>query len=167
MSRMPLQRTHCILASKTTFRHLPVESLRENALPLGMPSPYRGTKLDQSIYPHELAQPLFAFGNSFRNRFLAVDFPLFPACDMGSKPVAMSHILNFEEYTVAWIAVLPIEADAALAMLDNQHDRQIEIVRCDDQIYIGGDINGHGVVIATLLERQNYGVGSAAALVIK
>ena len=38
-----------------------------------------------------------------------------------ASPFAMGHILNFKDYTVAWIAVLPVEADAYLGMLDNQH----------------------------------------------
>jgi nucleoside phosphorylase len=76
----------------------------------------------------------------------------------------MRRSLKFEEYAVAWLAVLPIEAEAALAVLDNQHDGQFETGRGDDYIYIGGDINGHNVVIATWPEGQNYGVGSAAAL---
>jgi len=79
-------------------------------------------------------------------------------------PFAMRRSLNFDEYTVAWLAVLPIEAEAALSVLDNQHDGQFETDRGDDYIYIGGDINGHNVVIATWPEGQNYGVGSAAAL---
>jgi len=78
---------------------------------------------------------------------------------------AMGHILDFEDYTVAWVAVLPVEAEAALGMLDNLHDGQFVTVRGDDYIYIGGDVNGHNVVIATLPEGQNYGVGAAAALV--
>ncbi|KAF2463914.1 purine and uridine phosphorylase [Lindgomyces ingoldianus] len=77
----------------------------------------------------------------------------------------MGRILYFEDYTVAWIAVLPIEAEAALGMLDNEHDGQFVTGRGDDYIYIGGDINGHNVVIATWPEGQNYGVGAAAALV--
>jgi len=77
----------------------------------------------------------------------------------------MSTILNVEDYTVAWIAVLPIEAEAALGILDNEHEGHFESVRCDDYIYTGGDINGHNVVIATWPTGQNYGVGSAAALV--
>lgn len=77
----------------------------------------------------------------------------------------MSCILNFEDYTVAWIAVLPIEAQAALGILDKQHSGQFESVRGDDYIYIGGEINRHNVVVATWPEGQNYGVGSAAALV--
>jgi nucleoside phosphorylase len=77
----------------------------------------------------------------------------------------MSPALNFEDYTIGWIAVLPIEAEAALGMLDNEHDGYFESVRGDDYLYTGGDINGHNVVIATWPAGQNYGVGSAAALV--
>ncbi|RDW80343.1 hypothetical protein BP5796_05041 [Coleophoma crateriformis] len=77
----------------------------------------------------------------------------------------MGPTLNFEDYTVAWIAVLPIEAKAALGMLDSQHEGHFESARGDDYIYLGGSINGHNVVIATWPEGQNYGVGSAAALV--
>jgi nucleoside phosphorylase len=76
----------------------------------------------------------------------------------------MRRSLKFEDYTVAWLAVLPIEAEAALGILDNQHDGNFETERGDDFIYIGGDINGHNVVIATWPEGQNYGVSSAAAL---
>jgi nucleoside phosphorylase len=77
----------------------------------------------------------------------------------------MGSTLNFASYTVAWIAVLEIEAEAALGMLDNLHDGQFETVRgSDDYIYIGGDINGHNIVVATLPHGQSYGVGAAAAL---
>lgn len=76
----------------------------------------------------------------------------------------MGYNLNFEDYTVAWIAVLPIEAQAALGMLDFKHEGHFESMRGDDYIYIGGSINGHNVVIATWPEGQDYGVGSAAAL---
>lgn len=38
-------------------------------------------------------------------------------------------------------------------------------MRGDDYIYMGGEINGHKVVVATLPAGQNYGVGAAAALV--
>lgn len=77
----------------------------------------------------------------------------------------MGHILNYDDYTIAWLAVLPIEAEAALGMLDKQHEGQFESVRGDDYIYIGGEINGHNVVVATWPAGQNYGVGAAAALV--
>src|SRR5262249_2441027 len=41
---------------------------------------------------------------------------------------------------------------------------QFESVPGDDYIFIGGEINGHNVVVATWPAGQNYGVGSAAAL---
>jgi nucleoside phosphorylase len=77
----------------------------------------------------------------------------------------MGPTLNFEDYTIGWVAVLPIEAEAALGVLDNEHDGHFESGRGDDYIYTGGDINGHNVVIATWPAGQNYGIGSAAALV--
>jgi len=77
----------------------------------------------------------------------------------------MAARLNHDDYTVAWIAVLPIEAKAALGMLDKKHQGHFESVRGDDYIYIGGEINGHNVVVATWPAGQNYGVGAAAALV--
>ncbi|KIM95503.1 hypothetical protein OIDMADRAFT_34247 [Oidiodendron maius Zn] len=77
----------------------------------------------------------------------------------------MANILNFDEYNVAWIAVLLIEAEAALGMLDTQHDGQFETACGDNYIYIGGEINMHKVVVATLPAGQNYGPGAAAALV--
>jgi nucleoside phosphorylase len=77
----------------------------------------------------------------------------------------MAAHLNHDDYTIAWIAVLPIEAEAALGMLDNQHHGHFESVRGDDYIYMGGEINGHNVVVATWPAGQNYGVSAAAALV--
>ena len=77
----------------------------------------------------------------------------------------MATPLNHDDYTIAWIAVLPIEAEAALGMLDKHHLGHFETVRGDDYIYMGGEINGHNVVVATWPAGQNYGVGAAAALV--
>ena len=77
----------------------------------------------------------------------------------------MAVYLNHDDYTIAWIAVLPIEAEAALGMLDKHHQGHFESVRGDDYIYMGGEINGHNVVVATWPAGQNYGVGAAAALV--
>ncbi|KAF4340708.1 nacht and wd domain protein [Fusarium beomiforme] len=67
-------------------------------------------------------------------------------------------------YTIAWIAPLEIEAQAALHMLDNRHDGRFPISRGDDYVFLAGDINGHNIVIATLPAGQEYGTGSAAAL---
>ncbi|KAF5570874.1 calcium-independent phospholipase A2 [Fusarium pseudoanthophilum] len=67
-------------------------------------------------------------------------------------------------YTIAWIAPLEIEAQAALHMLDNRHDGRFPVNRGDDYIFSAGDINGHNTIIATLPAGQEYGTGSAAAL---
>jgi hypothetical protein len=50
-------------------------------------------------------------------------------------------------------------------MLDKQHYGEFESVRGDDYIYVGGEINGHNVVVVIWPAGQNYGVGAAAALV--
>ncbi|RSL58400.1 hypothetical protein CEP54_007768 [Fusarium duplospermum] len=67
-------------------------------------------------------------------------------------------------YTIAWIAPLEIEAQAALHMLDHRHKGRFPVGRGDDYVFQAGDINGHNVIIATLPETQEYGTGSAAAL---
>jgi nucleoside phosphorylase len=72
--------------------------------------------------------------------------------------------LDFNIYTVAWIAPREIEAQAAWYMLDNVHQGNFSISRGDDYVYTAGDINGHNVVIATFPADHDYGVGSAAAL---
>jgi nucleoside phosphorylase len=73
--------------------------------------------------------------------------------------------LDFEHYTVAWIAPLRIEAQAAWYMLDHEHRGSFAMDRGDDYVYTAGDINGHNVVIATFPRGYDYGVGSVAALV--
>jgi nucleoside phosphorylase len=72
--------------------------------------------------------------------------------------------LDFDHYTIAWIAPLEIEAQAAWYMLDHEHPGNFSTNRGDDYVYMAGDINGHNVVIATFPAGHNYGVGSAAAL---
>ncbi len=72
--------------------------------------------------------------------------------------------LDFEHYTVAWIAPLQIEAQAAWYMLDHEHRGSFAMDRGDDYVYTAGDINGHNVIIATFPRGVDYGVGSAAAL---
>jgi len=77
----------------------------------------------------------------------------------------MGTSLRYDDYTVAWIAVLQIEAEAALGMLDKRHKGQFESTKGDDYLYFAGEVNGHNVVVATLPSGQNYGIGAAAALV--
>jgi hypothetical protein len=73
-------------------------------------------------------------------------------------------LLDPADYTVAWIAPLDIEAQAALHMLDNRHIGKFPVSRGDDYVFQAGDICGHNVVITTLPAGQEYGTGSAAAL---
>ncbi|KAM0345653.1 hypothetical protein ACHAPU_006307 [Fusarium lateritium] len=67
-------------------------------------------------------------------------------------------------YTIAWIAPLEVEAQAALHMLDNRHNGRFPMSRGDDYVFLAGDINGHNIVIATLPAGQEYGTNSAAAI---
>lgn len=73
-------------------------------------------------------------------------------------------ILDPELYTVAWLAPLEIEAQAALHMLDSRHEGRFAIGRGDDYVFRAGEIHGHNVIVATLPPGQEYGAGSAAAL---
>ena len=67
-------------------------------------------------------------------------------------------------YTIAWLAPLEIEAQAAMRMLDNTHKGRFALGRGDDYVFQAGDICEHNVIIATLPAGQEYGTGSAAAL---
>ncbi|ETS86576.1 hypothetical protein PFICI_00404 [Pestalotiopsis fici W106-1] len=72
--------------------------------------------------------------------------------------------LDPDDYTVAWIAPLEIEARAALHLLDKRHHGRFPVSRGDNYVFHGGSICGHNVIIATLPAGQEYGTGSAAAL---
>ncbi|KAL2801675.1 nucleoside phosphorylase domain-containing protein, partial [Aspergillus granulosus] len=67
-------------------------------------------------------------------------------------------------YTVAWIAPLEIEVQAALHMLDRVHTGGFPVGPGDKYVFHGGEIHGHNVVIATFAAGQIYGVGSATSL---
>ncbi|KAL6696333.1 hypothetical protein J3F84DRAFT_394781 [Trichoderma pleuroticola] len=67
-------------------------------------------------------------------------------------------------YTVAWIAPLEIEAQAALHLLDNRHQGRFPLTPRDDYIFQAGDVCGHNIIIATLPAGEVYGTRSAAAL---
>jgi nucleoside phosphorylase len=73
-------------------------------------------------------------------------------------------LLDFEDYTVVWIAPLEIEAQAALHMLDNIHEGYFPSSYGDDYTYLAGDINKLNIVIATLPPGYRYGVSAAASL---
>ncbi|ORY67765.1 ankyrin repeat-containing domain protein [Pseudomassariella vexata] len=68
-----------------------------------------------------------------------------------------------DQYTVGWIAALPIERAAATAMLDEQHKKPLDFIQPpnDTNSYTWGQIAEHNVVIA-LLPLGVYGTTSAA-----
>ncbi|KAJ3496400.1 hypothetical protein NLG97_g2685 [Lecanicillium saksenae] len=72
--------------------------------------------------------------------------------------------LNPDDYSVAWIAPLEIEAQAALQLLDHRHLGRFPVSRGNDYVYHAGSMGGHNIVIVTLPAGQEYGTGSAAAL---
>src|ERR1700722_1849571 len=72
--------------------------------------------------------------------------------------IPMSH----EDYTIAWICALPLEAAAAKVMLDNIHP-QLSQPPGDDNAYTLGEISGHNIVVACLPSGV-YGVVSAATV---
>ncbi|KAL4863058.1 hypothetical protein BDV12DRAFT_33997 [Aspergillus spectabilis] len=69
-------------------------------------------------------------------------------------------------YTVAWIAPLEIEVQAAKHMLDKVHSGGFPVGPGDDYLFHAGEVHGHNVVIATFAAGQRYGTSSAASLAI-
>jgi nucleoside phosphorylase len=67
------------------------------------------------------------------------------------------------EYTVGWVAALPLELAAAIAMLDEKHDAPRDLIQAisDKNIYSWGRIGDHKVVL-TSLPAGVYGTVSAA-----
>ncbi|KAL3428669.1 hypothetical protein BDV09DRAFT_201363 [Aspergillus tetrazonus] len=69
-------------------------------------------------------------------------------------------------YTVAWIAPLEIEVQAAKHMLDKVHTGGFPVGPGDDYLFYAGEIHGHNIVIATFAAGQRYGTSSATSLAI-
>ncbi|KAN0083379.1 hypothetical protein V8E54_002467 [Elaphomyces granulatus] len=67
--------------------------------------------------------------------------------------------MTHEDYTVAWICALPLEAAAAKAMLDKTH-HQLSQCTGDDNAYTLGEILGHNIVLPSGV----YGIASAATV---
>lgn len=72
--------------------------------------------------------------------------------------------LDPANYTVVWIAPLPVEAKACFGVLDVIHEGDFETYPGQDYLFSGGSLNGHNIIIATFPYGQNYGTVSAAAL---
>ncbi|KAJ0422358.1 hypothetical protein BJY00DRAFT_311079 [Aspergillus carlsbadensis] len=70
--------------------------------------------------------------------------------------------LTPDDYTVAWVCALPLEAAAARVLLDKPHPPPQEI--SDQNAYDFGELNGHHIVIA-YLPSGVYGKVSAAGVV--
>ncbi|KAL7917191.1 nucleoside phosphorylase domain-containing protein [Trichoderma austrokoningii] len=70
---------------------------------------------------------------------------------------------GFKEYTIGWICALSLEAAAATAMLDDEHERPPDFAqpRQDTNVYTWGNIGVHNVVIASLPAGE-YGTTSAS-----
>jgi tetratricopeptide (TPR) repeat protein/nucleoside phosphorylase len=68
-----------------------------------------------------------------------------------------------DEYTIAWICALPLEAAAARSMLDRTHN-PLPRSPTDPNAYQLGELNGHYIVIASL-PNGIYGKVSAATVV--
>lgn len=75
----------------------------------------------------------------------------------------MTSLGNPEFYTVGWIAALPIERAAAIALLDEHHEAPegFEQHQSDTNSYTWGRIGKHNLVIASL-PAGVYGTTSAA-----
>ena len=58
--------------------------------------------------------------------------------------------MRHEDYTVGWICALPVEASAAMGMLDSLHEPLSVDTRVDDNSYTLGKVGEHNVAIACL-----------------
>ncbi|KAK0369820.1 hypothetical protein CLIM01_12827 [Colletotrichum limetticola] len=72
--------------------------------------------------------------------------------------------LDYNNYKVAWIAPLEIEAQAAMYMLDDVHTGRFPVREGQDYPFIAGCMCGHNVVIASFASGQEYGTEQAASL---
>ncbi|KUL81548.1 hypothetical protein ZTR_09489 [Talaromyces verruculosus] len=71
--------------------------------------------------------------------------------------------VTHDDYTVAWMCALPLEAAAARSMLDRTHS-PLPVPSTDSNAYQLGELNGHYIVIASL-PNGIYGKVSAATVV--
>ncbi|KAL4902967.1 hypothetical protein BDW74DRAFT_180259 [Aspergillus multicolor] len=72
---------------------------------------------------------------------------------------------SHDDYTVAWICAIPVEAAAAEAMLDEIHE-PLPVQSNDHNAYSLGRIGEHDVVIACL-PSSKYGTVSASSVVVQ
>jgi nucleoside phosphorylase len=65
-----------------------------------------------------------------------------------------------EAYTVGWISAISTELVAAMAFLDEEHQKPDFVAQHDDNVYILGRMGDHNVVIAVLPD-GGYGIAAA------
>lgn len=94
------------------------------------------------------------------------------APSLGSRPLfamtTLEALQSRDQYTVGWIAALPLELAAATAMLDEQHARPLAFTQSssDKNTYTWGRMGEHNVVIAQL-PAGAYGKVNAAATALQ
>jgi hypothetical protein len=141
MDRLQGRRLFCLILIGRTAQHV-----------------HAGSNSQRLQQPHKAAAYV-------PQRFFDPANPMYrqPSCPLNVKH--LSHAATRpENYTVAWIAPLEIETQAALHMLDERHEGGFPVNRGDDCILYAGKMCGHNIMIATFPAGQEYGTGSAAAL---
>ncbi|PKK49870.1 hypothetical protein CI102_5618 [Trichoderma harzianum] len=108
-------------------------------------------------------QPHYSFASIIASSIL---FTFSLSSQLGGAKISFSLMAELDPrlYTVAWIAPLEIEAQAALHLLDNRHHGRFPLTPRDDYVFQAGDACGHNIIIATLPAGEVYGTRSAAAL---
>ncbi|KAK1982768.1 nucleoside phosphorylase domain-containing protein [Colletotrichum cereale] len=82
---------------------------------------------------------------------------------MSSLPATARKKLAHDAYRIGWICPLPVDLQAALAMLDEVHET-LPQPRTDPTVYKLGSINGHNIVIASLHQPGNCPATMVATL---
>jgi nucleoside phosphorylase len=72
--------------------------------------------------------------------------------------------LRYEDFTIGWICALPLEATAAMFMLDEIYESEFPRKHGQETAYHAGTANGQNIVIACL-PKSEYGIGAAARVV--
>lgn len=82
--------------------------------------------------------------------------------DQPERVVKLADI-NVDDYTIGWIAALPLEAQAAELVLDHDYQRLIEVPLGDTNQYALGTIGEHKIVLAVMPDGE-YGKSSALSV---
>ena len=72
--------------------------------------------------------------------------------------------LKFEDYKIGWICALQIEAEAAIVMLDEEHEGRFPTIHGDDNTYTPGTIQDHNVIIVQLPKKETGTISAATSV---